>query len=311
MIGVILMKDQSPVQIESLGRRAFLKNGSLLLAGLTSYTTRLVSICAEESNERGVVRVGLVTDLHYADKPAIGSRHYRETIPKLKEVVIQFKSDQPDFVVFHGDLIDSADSLEKEKGHLKTVVKAISAMPFPKHYVLGNHCVHLLTKAEFLEGIKQKASFYSFDKNGFHFVVLDSCFKSDGTPYGRRNFKWTDANIPEHELEWLQSDLKQTSSPTIVFAHQPLDLKDTDSHAVKNSSRVRKILEGSGKVTAVLQGHSHRNHYSEIGGIHYCTMVAMVEGSGLQNNGYSTMDIFKDGSISLNGFRKQKDYRWT
>lgn len=305
------MKDQNSLRIESLGRRAFLKNGSLFLAGLSSSTTRLVSVCAEESSKRGAVRAGLVTDLHYADKPAIGSRHYRETIPKLKEVVTRFKSEQPDFVVFHGDLIDSADSLEKEKGHLKTVVKAISAMPFPKHYVLGNHCVHLLKKSEFLKGVKQKASFYSFDKNGFHFVVLDSCFKSDGTPYGRRNFKWTDANIPEHELQWLQTDLKQAVCPTIVFAHQPLDLKDTDSHAVKNSSAVRNILEHSGKVTAVFQGHSHRNKYSEIGGIHYCTMVAMVEGSGLQNNGYSTLNIFNDGSITLKGFRKQNDYRWT
>ena len=41
-------------------------------------------------------------------------------------------------------------------------------------------------------------------ENGFHFVVLDSCFKSDGTPYGRRNFKWTDANVPESELRWLR-----------------------------------------------------------------------------------------------------------
>lgn len=304
------MKNQHPLQIESLGRRAFLKNGALFLAGLSSHTTGLLFARADESNQRGVVRVGLVTDLHYADKPAIGSRHYRETIPKLKDVVTRFKSEQPDFVVFHGDLIDSADSLEKEKGHLTTVVKAISAMPFPKHYVLGNHCVHLLKKSEFLEGVKQKASFYSFDKNGFHFVVLDSCFKSDGTPYERRNFKWTDANIPEHELQWLQTDLKQAAHPTIVLAHQPLDLKDTDSHAVKNSSVVRKIMEESGKVAAVFQGHSHRNKYSEIAGIHYCTMVAMVEGSGLQNNGYSTLDIFKDGSIALNGFRKQKDYRW-
>ncbi|MCA9022543.1 MAG: alkaline phosphatase, partial [Planctomycetaceae bacterium] len=82
------------------------------------------------------------------------------------------------------------------------------------------------------------------------------------------------------------------------------------AHAVKNSSEVRKVLEESGKVAAVFQGHSHRNHYSEIGGIHYCTMVAMVEGSGLTNNGYSTLDIHGDGSLVLNGFRKQADYHW-
>ncbi|QDU07229.1 metallophosphoesterase family protein [Gimesia aquarii] len=305
------MKKQPLFPTESLGRRAFLKNGALILAGLSSNTYGLLSTRAAEASQRGVVRIGLVTDLHYADKPAAGTRHYRETIAKLNEVITRFKTERPEFVVFHGDLIDSGKSLEQEKGHLRTVVKAISAIPFPKHYVLGNHCVDLLKKVEFLEGVGQNASYYSFDQNGFHFVVLDSCFKSDGTPYGRRNFKWTDANIPEPELEWLRAELKQTEHPTIVFAHQPLDLKDSDAHAVKNSSVVRKILEESDKVAAVFQGHSHHNKYSEIGGIHYCTMVAMVEGSGLQNNGYSTLDLFEDGSLVLNGFRKQKDYRWT
>jgi len=304
------MKYNISRRTDTIGRRAFLKNGVLFLAGLSSSSANQFSARASESNSRGIVRIGLVTDLHYADKPPVGSRHYRETIPKLKEAEKQFRSDKPDFVVFQGDLINSGDSLDQEKTHLQTVVKAISKIPFPKYYVLGNHCVDQLKKTEFLQGVGQKESYYSFDLNGFHFVVLDSCFKSDGTPYGRRNFKWTDANVPQPELQWLEADLKKTKHPTIVFAHQPLDLKDTASHAVKNSSVVRKLLEKSEKVTAVFQGHSHQNHYSEIAGIHYCTMVAMVEGSGLSNNGYSTLDLLEDGSLLLNGFRKQQDYHW-
>ncbi|MCA9006990.1 MAG: metallophosphoesterase [Planctomycetaceae bacterium] len=305
------MNQESHSPIKSLGRRAFLKNGALILSGLTLSTLSRKATGAFDTNKRGTVRVGLVTDLHYADKPPAGSRHYRETLAKLKEAASQFQSDRPDFVVFQGDLIDSGKSLEQEKKHLQTVVEAISAIPFPKYYVLGNHCVDQLKKEEFLQGVGQKESFYSYDQNGSHFVVLDSCFKSDGTPYGRKNFKWTDANIPAEELAWLQADLEKTSLPTIVFVHQPLDLKDTDAHAVKNSSAVRQVLEQSGKVTAVFQGHSHHNKYSEIKGIHYCTMVAMVEGSGLANNGYSILDVYEDGSLVLNGFRKQQDYHWS
>jgi len=261
-------------QTDPLGRRAFLKNGALVLAGLSVPSLARVVVRANEPRPRGAVRVGLVTDLHYADKPPAGSRHYRETITKLKEVAEHFQSDRPDFCGFSWRPDRFSRHAGEGKKHLQTVVKAISAIPFPKHYVLGNHCVDQLKKVEYLQEVGQKDSYYSFDKNGFHFVVLDSCFKSDGTPYGRRNFKWTDANVPEPELQWLQDDLKQTTHPTIVFAHQPLDLKDTDAHAVKNSSVVRKVLEESGKVAAVFQGHSHRNHYSDIAGIHYCTMVA-------------------------------------
>ena len=35
--------------------------------------------------------------------------------------------------------------------------------------------------------------------------------------------------------------------------------------------------------------HTHKNDHRDIGGIHYCTLVAMVEGSGAANNGYSVM----------------------
>ena len=69
----------------------------------------------------------------------------------------------------------------------------------------------------------------------------------------------------------------------IVFAHQRLDV--SNNHGVKTNSQVRSVLESSGKVLAVFQGHSHQNDVNEIGGIHYCTLVAMVEGSGKKTVG--------------------------
>jgi alkaline phosphatase len=48
----------------------------------------------------------------------------------------------------------------------------------------------------------------------------------------------------------------------------------------------------------------------EIGGIHYCTLVAMVEGSGKENSGYSLMEIEPNGTIHLTGFRKQQSHAW-
>jgi alkaline phosphatase len=159
-----------------------------------------------------------------------------------------------------------------------------------------------------LGGVEQRNSYYSFDRGGFHFVVLDSCFRSDGEPYGRKNFQWTDANIPAAELEWLEGDLKANSKPVIVFAHQRLDV--SNNHGVKNNADVRTILESSGNVLSVFQGHSHQNDLKEIGGIHYCTLVAMVEGSGAENNGYSVMEIERNGTIHLTGFHQQKSHKW-
>lgn len=287
---------------QRLGRRAFLQNGTLLLAA--AGTVDAASLFAVEDGKR--LRIGLVTDLHHADKSAVGTRHYRETLGKLAEAAIQFAKDKPAFIVELGDLIDAADSVEIEQRYLQTINREFAAISQDRHYVLGNHCVDTLTKAEFLAGVEQKQSYYSFDRGEFHFVVLDACFRNDGEPYGRKNSKWNDANIPAAELEWLRADLRATRKRTVVFAHQRLDV--SNDHGVKNCSAVRKIFEESDRVLAVFQGHSHQNDLKDIGGIHYCTLVAMVEGSGTENNGYSVMDIAPDGSIRLTGFRQQQGY---
>lgn len=286
-----------------IGRRAFLKHGTLTLTAASLSSSSLLA-----DDDTSHLRVGLVTDLHYADKAPAGTRHYRETLAKLDEAARQFERDQPSFLVELGDFIDAADSVAVETAYLKTINRSFSAISKDRHYVLGNHCVDTLTKAEFLGGVEQEKSYYSFDRGGFHFVVLDSCFRSDGQPYGRKNFNWTDANIPAAEIEWLEGDIKASDMPVIVFAHQRLDV--SNDHGVKNNMAVRKVLEASGRVLAVFQGHSHQNDLKEIGGIHYCTLVAMVEGSGAENSGYSLMEVEPNGTIHLTGFRKQKSHKW-
>jgi len=292
---------KSDSSLLQLGRRAWLKGTTLLLL---TQGARLVN--AEDS--KICLRVGLVTDMHYADKPAAGTRFYRETLAKLSEAGERFREVPIDCLVELGDFIDAADTVETELAYLETIQKSFRELCADRHYVLGNHCVDTLTKEEFLKTVGQEQSYYSFDRNGIHFVVLDACFRSDGVPYSRKNFQWTDPNITTTEVAWLKEDLLNTDKPTIVLAHQRLD--KSGSHEVKNSGEVRKVLEDSKKVSLVLQGHSHKNDLQEINGIHYCTLVAMVEGSGGENNGYSILEIFSDGTLRLEGFRQQKGYNW-
>ncbi|MEC9094911.1 MAG: metallophosphoesterase [Planctomycetota bacterium] len=285
-------------------RRLFLRDGSLLLLSGSLGLTRPL----QAADTDPAVRFAMITDLHYADKDTAGSRHYRETLPKLAEAAKQFDREKPDFLAALGDLIDAAADVKTEQGYLRRITKELNKIKLPKHYVLGNHCVDTLTKQEFLAGVNQKQSYYSFDKQGVHFVVLDACFRHDGVPYQRKNFEWTDPNIPPKELDWLKQDLANTNHNTIVFVHQRLDV--TGSYGIKNAAAVRKTLEDSGKVLAVFQGHSHKNEHKVIGDIHYCTMVAMVEGSFDTRNGFSTAGVFADGTIHITGFRNQNSYKW-
>lgn len=281
-------------------RRAFLRNGALCLAGLHAR-----SLLAASPEAKPACRIGLITDLHYADKLPTKSRFYRETYGKLEEAVAKLNAERPDFVVELGDLIDKAVSVEEEISWLKRIEAVFAETKAPRHYVLGNHCVATLTKTEFAEHTAAaRTPHYSFDQAGFHFVILDACYTADGTPYQRDNFDWKDANVPPDESEWLREDLARAKHPVIVFAHQRLDEKGP--HSVRNAPAVREILEHPSKVLAVFQGHSHANDYQQIAGIHYCTLVAMVEGSGADNSGYALLDVMPDSSLRLHGFRRQQ-----
>lgn len=277
-------------------RRAFLQNSTLCLAGFSG-------LQAADSEAKALIKVGLMTDLHYADKAPTKTRFYREALVKLDEAVEVMNREKPALVVELGDFIDQADSVDREIEWLKTMESHFARLSMPRHYVLGNHCVGTLTKEEFAANTKASGSFESFDACGVTFLILDSCFKSDGTPYSRKNFDWKDANISANQLAWLESELSKASGPVIVFAHQRLDADK--AHAVQNAPAVRSLLEKSGNVLAVFQGHSHKNDCQQIAGIHYTTLVAMVEGSGIENNGYAMLEVMPDSSLRLQGFRKQ------
>lgn len=162
-----------------VGRRTLLKNGTLVLAASALTNRRLFA--EEVKSDEKAVRVGLITDLHYADKSPAGSRHYRETLGKLEAAGQQFSTDQPDFVVELGDLIDAADSVDVEQGYLKTINKQFSSICDERHYVLGNHCVDTLTKDEFLGGVEQERSYYSSIDKGFTSSFWTRAFERTGS----------------------------------------------------------------------------------------------------------------------------------
>jgi alkaline phosphatase len=248
-----------------------------------------------------VVKLGLVTDIHYADKPHAGTRYYREAIAKMREAVGVFRDERVDFAVSLGDFVDSAEDLATETAWLKTMAAEFEPGAKERHFVLGNHCIWTLTKPQFLSTVGAKAGHYSFDRKGWHFVVLDACYRADGAPYGARNNDWKDTDIPAAQQEWLAADLAAVKTRAIVFVHQRLDVGG--SYGVRTAPKVREILQDSGRIALVLQGHSHKYERNEINGIPYVTLAAMIEGSGPENNAYSVLDLHANGAYELRRFR--------
>jgi predicted phosphodiesterase len=285
-----------------------LKSSAAALAGLT-LTPFSCTGPAGPRRRPGIVRFGIVTDCHYADADTVGTRYYRHSLDKLGECVKLMNEKQVDFLVELGDFKDQ-DSPPVEKktlSYLQAVESVFRRFNGPIYHVLGNHDEDSISKTQFLTnientGIDPRRSYYSFDFNGVHFVVLDANYKSDGADYDHGNFDWTDANIPQAELQWLRRDLAESNKAVIVLIHQLLD--GAGSHYVKNAAEVRQILEQSGRILAVFQGHLHDGNYILINGIHYYTLKAVIEGPGPENNSYAIVEVRPDMSITVTGYRK-------
>lgn len=264
---------------------------------------------AAHAKQTEVLSLGLLTDIHYADKNTLGTRAYRDSLLKGKDAAEFFKIKKPAAIICLGDLIDAAPSVDTEISYLTAICKVLNIAGIPRHHVLGNHCVATLKKEEFFKYAKSANTegHYSFDLKGTHFIVLDACYNSKMEPYGRNNFVWHDSNMTPQEIEWLKEDLAETKLPTVIFTHQRLDVDRPNKYAIKQSVEVRKILEESKKVRVVFQGHSHKNELAEVNEIPYCTLAAMVEGEGVESNSYSLLRFLSDGSIKLEGYHRQKD----
>jgi predicted phosphodiesterase len=256
-----------------------------------------------------LVRFGVVTDIHYADIDPNGARTYRESDDKLAECVQVMNAKGVTFLVELGDFKDQDKTPDEARtlGYLHKIESVLAGFKGPRYHVIGNHDTDSLSKAQYLAatpntGIVPNATRYTFVSGGVRFVVLDASHKSDGSDYDHGNFDWSDSHIDAPQLGWLTKTLAASAEPVVVFVHQQLD--GSGAYYVKNAAQAREVLEKSGKVIAVLQGHRHEGGFSTINGIPYFTFRGLIEGAGPWNSSYSIVDVMPDLGVRILGYRQ-------
>jgi alkaline phosphatase len=310
--------DDAIVQYKNFMNTKFSRRSFFQLTGTAATGLFLSAEISAQTPEKPLVRFGLVSDLHYADRQPKGTRFFKDSLEKLTEAIDLMNREQVDFVIELGDFKDqdippNEESTIKFLNNIEAIFRHFNGA---KYHVLGNHDMDSISKKQFLEfientGIPPENGYYSFDINQLHFIVLDGNFTKEGKAYERGNFNWEDALVPYQEINWLKNDLKLNKLPVIVFIHQMLDDRLSPQHAVSNAAEIRKVLENSGNVLCVFQGHVHREIYSLINQIHYYSVSGMVDGQFPESNSYSIVEIFSDHTIRVNGFRKANDQEFT
>jgi 3',5'-cyclic AMP phosphodiesterase CpdA len=224
--------------------------------------------------------IGFVTDLHFGPAAYHDGKLRKLThhAAELTRSVVRAMNEalRPELLVNLGDDIED-EGREADLARYTECQEILRTAKAELVNVAGNHDTIHLTRDDLARAWRHEGPlFYSMDRAGWHLIVLHTHERKD-----------LEVRIPHAQLEWLEADLARTSLPTIVFMHHSASEQDlSDSFwfrglahlaLVKEREALRAILEKSGRVRAVFNGHVHRNHLDVIRGIPYVTVQSLIE----------------------------------
>lgn len=291
-------------------RRSALKNiGGLLLAPS-------LSLPGFSADKNPVLRIAHLTDVHLKnqfDAPNRFTRclhHMQQQSPKV------------DLVLNGGDIV-----FDMNKENIGTIsdqwklYKSVwaSECSLPVNYCLGNHDIWwneddrsqaLYGKQYSMEQIGLHTPYYSFVKNGWKFIILDSVHLDiDNT--------WYIGKLGDEQFAWLENELKVTdpSMPILIMSHIPIltatNLVDDDvvnkwvmlgGDMHTDVAKIIRLFYKHPNVKLCLSGHIHLREKLVYNNVTYICNGA-VSGAWWEGNkhetapGYGLIELYTDGSF--------------
>lgn len=254
-----------------LDRRRFLSLSAATLA-TSAFPLLAQQKPAAEAAKPGNLRFVFFTDTHL--QPELGAADgTAKAMRRIKEL-------KPALCIQGGDHTFDIAAVPRERSLMlmdlyDKTEQALDGIPI--HHVIGNHDVYgrdpasnvatsdpLYGKKAFEQRFNTR-TYRSFDRKGYHFVLLDSIQITPARALATA--------IDAEQLTWLAADLAATpqGTPIVVACHVPLVssvmqyappgdkiLNSKGTVLVSNAQAVLSLFEGH-NIIAVLQGHTHIN----------------------------------------------------
>ena len=258
--------------------------------------------------DQPLLSFGLITDIQYADADAQGERHYRESLPKLREAVADLAKEKLPFTLHLGDLIDH------DAASFATILPLLGPLGHPVRHLLGNHDFDVVDpeKSGVSKRMGMPADFYSFTVSGVRFLMLDtndlSTYKhaadSDATAEGTKamkalaatgakNAKPWNGGVSRAQLMWLEAELSaadKAGQQVIVCSHHPL--LPEEGHQTWNNREVLDLLRGQRHVRGCFCGHNHAGNEVMDDGVPHITFKSLLHQPGV--TAYSVVRLYRD-----------------
>jgi 3',5'-cyclic AMP phosphodiesterase CpdA len=287
-----------------MNRRDLLKAGSLLMAASAVGAPAM----AAPPRSKPVLTLAHITDVHLSADDSVKAR-FRQCLEAVKQ-------HRPDFFLNGGDSIMDASYKdvvrEKVTAQWTAWDDCMSTIKgYEVHSCLGNHDMwwaapskedDMYGKNYAVKRLKIPARYYSFTRNGWHFIILDG-----------NNEK---ISLDEEQYQWLEQDLAQlpAGTPTLLMSHFPV-FGATPILVGGNHSDNKKLKDlfyrHRDKVKVMLAGHNHLYDKILYNGVWYCCNGAMSGfwwGKGDKEStgpgyyletppGFAILKLYKDGSV--------------
>lgn len=275
---------------------------------------------AHNPDRKRIFRIAHLTDIHV--QPERGA-------PQGMEACIQHaqnRRNKPDMILTGGDLIMDAFAADKSRAKaqwdvFKRVLRANASIPV--EHTIGNHDIWGWAQPDLYKNERDYGKkwacdvlglakpYRSFDRAGWHFIVLDSTHWHGGNSYT--------AKLDEEQFEWLVSDLARTpaTTPILVVSHIPIlavcPLFDGKNEKTGNwvipgswvhidARRIKDAFKKHPNVKLCVSGHIHLTDQVMYNGVTYCCngAVSAAWWGGDYHEctyGYTVIDLFDDQSF--------------
>lgn len=285
-------------------RRDFVKASVLTGIGVSGISSSFGGIPFSPSflpgNKKALLRIGICADLHQ-DLINDGGKRLQAFIAEMNQL-------KPDFIIQMGDFC-----APNEKN--KSIMEIWNRFKGPKYHVIGNHDIDGgFTQDQVVDFWNAKGKYYSFDTNGYHFIVLNG----NERPSGDQS-KGYPRSVSKEQREWMEQDINATNLPVIVFCHQGID---NDLDGIKEGNLIRMQFERVNekarfpKVQMVFSGHHHEDYCNVYNKIHYVQINSMSYQFTHPEKGYdfahckdpiwAFLTIYTNGAMEIKG--KKSEY---
>lgn len=299
--------------------------GALALGGMNAYgqesQVQLAAPASPKERKRAI-RLAHMTDMHIQPE----RKADQGVAACLKH--LQAQKDKPELILCGGDTVmDSFDADESRTRTQWDIWKRVwkDEAGVPANFAIGNHDIwgwnkkkSKTTGSEAMYGKKWVLDVFgrdkpwtSFDKAGWHFIILDSTqHENDGYV----------AYLDDEQYAWLENDLKATKpdTPTLILTHIPIlsiaalaggegNTKDKKWQfggglLHLDAVKLKKLFYKHPNVKLCLSGHLHLVDRCEYLGVNYLCNGAVSGGwwRGAHQEcepGYALLDLYDDGTF--------------